>query len=118
MLYDCKDIDGFLEVSLVWIHPIYQNLYRTQWPRVGNDIDSRDNWFVYGYVTLLISVLLPLLENFKTLHDLNPSFMKDIFQIRTSNYSSRNPHNLTHYRPNQVTLGTNSLKSLGPRIWK
>ena len=56
-------------------------------------------------------------EVFKTLHDLNPSFMKDIFQIRTSNYSSRSPNNLTHYRPNQVTFGTSSLKSLGPRIW-
>ena len=57
------------------------------------------------------------LEIFKTLHNLNPSFMKDIFQIRTSNYSSRNPNNLIHYRANQVTFGTNSLKSLGPRIW-
>ena len=23
MLYDCRDIGGFLEVTLVWIHPIY-----------------------------------------------------------------------------------------------
>ena len=43
MLYDCRDIGGFLEVTLVWIHPIHQNLYRTQWPRVGNNIDFRDN---------------------------------------------------------------------------
>ena len=33
-------------------HPIHQNLCRTQWPRVGNNIYSRDNRFVYGYVTL------------------------------------------------------------------
>ena len=52
MLYDCRDIGGFLEVTLLWIHPIHQNLCRTQWPRVGNEIDSRDNRFVYGYVTL------------------------------------------------------------------
>ena len=68
--------------------------------------------------TMHVSRLRSLsLAIFKTLHDLNPSLMKDIFQIRTSNYSSRNPNNLTHYRPNQVTFGTNSLKSLGPRIW-
>ena len=68
--------------------------------------------------TMHVSRLRSLsLEIFKTLHNLNPSFMKDIFQIRTSNYSSRNPNNLIHYRPNQVTFGTNSLKSLGPRIW-
>ena len=42
MLYDCRDIGGFLEVTLLWIHPIHQNLCRTQWPRVGSNIDSRD----------------------------------------------------------------------------
>ena len=57
------------------------------------------------------------IEIFKTLNSLNPSFMKDIFQVRSSNYSSRNPNNLAHYRPNQVTFGTHSLKFLGPQIW-
>ena len=42
----------FLEVTLSWIHPIHQNLCRSQWPRVGSNIDSRDDRFVYGYVTL------------------------------------------------------------------
>ena len=27
-------------------------LYRTQWLRVGNNMDSRDNRFDYAYVTL------------------------------------------------------------------
>ena len=44
-------MDGFLEVTLVWIHPIHRNLCKTQWPRVGNNIDSRDNMFVYGFVS-------------------------------------------------------------------
>ena len=52
MLYDCRDIGWLLEVAFVWIHPIHQNLCRTQWPRVSNNIDSRDSRFVYGYVTL------------------------------------------------------------------
>ena len=43
MLYDCGDTGGFLEATLLWIHPIHQNLCRTQWPRVDNNIDSRDN---------------------------------------------------------------------------
>ena len=55
MLYDCRDISGVLEEALVWIHLIHQNLCRTQWLRVGNNIDSRDNRFVYGYVTLPLS---------------------------------------------------------------
>ena len=46
-MYDCRDIGGFSEVTFLWIHPIYQNLCRTQWPRVGNNIDYRDNRFAY-----------------------------------------------------------------------
>ena len=49
MSYDCRDIGGFLEVTLVWIHSIHKNLCRTQWSPVGNNIDFRDNRFVYGY---------------------------------------------------------------------
>ena len=54
MLYDCRDIGGFLKVTFLWIHPIHQNLCRTQWPRVDNNIDYRNNRFVYGYVFLSI----------------------------------------------------------------
>ena len=42
MLNDNEDIGGFSEVTLLSIHPIDQNLYRLQWPRVGNNIDYRD----------------------------------------------------------------------------
>ena len=52
MLYDWRDIAGFLGVALLWIRPIHQNLCGTQWPRVGNNVDHRDNRFVYGYDTL------------------------------------------------------------------
>ena len=45
---DCKDIGGFLEVTLSWIHPIHQNQSRRQWSRVGKNIEYRDNKFVYG----------------------------------------------------------------------
>ena len=56
------------------------------------------------------------IEVFKTLKNINPSFMHDIFKIKSSIYSSRNPNDIQHYRPNQVTFGSNSLRSLGPRI--
>ena len=53
---------------------------------------------------------------FKTLKNMmNPSFMHDIFKLKSSVYSSRNPNDVQHYRPNQVTFGSNSLRSLGPR---
>ena len=46
VFYDGRDIGGFLEVTLLWIDPIHQNVYRAQWLRVGNNIDYRDNRFV------------------------------------------------------------------------
>ena len=56
------------------------------------------------------------IEVFKTLKNINPSFMHEIFKLNLP-YSSRNPNGLQHYRPNQVTFGSNSLRSLGPQIW-
>ncbi len=57
------------------------------------------------------------IEIFKTLNHLNPPFMQSIFELRSSIYSSRNPNNLAHFRPNQTTFGSKSLKSIGPQIW-
>ena len=57
------------------------------------------------------------IEIFKTIKNLNPSFMRNIFSLRTSKYPSRNPNNLNHFRPNQVTFGSKSLKAMGPQIW-
>ena len=56
-LYDCRDIGGFLQVTILWIHTIHQNLHRAQWAGVGNNIDYRDNRFVYGYMTQPLSSL-------------------------------------------------------------
>ena len=44
------------------------------------------------------------IEVFKTLKNIKPSFMHDIFKIKSSVYSSRNPNDLQHYRSNQVTF--------------
>ena len=57
------------------------------------------------------------IEIFKTLNKLNPSFMQDIFKVKSSSYLLRGTNNLQHCRPNQVTLGSNSLRSLGPQVW-
>ena len=54
---------------------------------------------------------------FKTIKNLNPSLMQSIFSSRTSKHPSRNPNNLNHFRTNQVTFGSKSLKAIGPQIW-
>ena len=38
------------------LHPPKSVQNTMQWPRVSNNIDYRDNRFVYGYVTLLLKV--------------------------------------------------------------
>ena len=57
------------------------------------------------------------IEIFKTIKNLNPPFMQSIFFSRTSKNPSRNPNNFSHFRPNQVTFGSKSLKAIGPQIW-
>ena len=57
------------------------------------------------------------IEIYKTLHNLNPSFMKDIFKLRLSSRPVRGQYklNLNIPRKKQVTFGTKSLES--PKIW-
>ena len=59
------------------------------------------------------------IEIYKTLNDLNPSFMKEIFEKRDENRVTRDRYklNLNIPRRNQVTFGTKSLKFYGPKIW-
>ena len=45
------------------------------------------------------------IEIFITVKNLTPPFMQNIFKLRTSGYSVRNPNDLAHVRPNQATFG-------------
>ena len=59
------------------------------------------------------------IEIYKTLNDLNPSFMKEIFEKRDENRVTHDRYklNLSIPRRNQVTFGAKSLKFYGPKIW-
>ena len=59
-------------------------------------------------------------EIYKTLNDLNPSFMKNIFKLKINAREYRDKYKLNLDIPkwNQKTLGYKSLKVLGPKIWK
>ena len=58
-------------------------------------------------------------EIYKTLNDLNPSVMKEIFELRLSSRPVReqNKLNLNIPKKRQVTFGTKMLESLGQKIW-
>ena len=57
------------------------------------------------------------IEIFKTLKNLNPSYMNDIFVRSNTNSFSRRPNDLFRHHANGVTYGQNSLRFLGPKIW-
>ena len=57
------------------------------------------------------------MEIYKTLNDLNPGYMKDIFQVQQSAYSTRRPYNMKVPRVKQTTFGTRSILYEGAKIW-
>ena len=59
------------------------------------------------------------IEIYKTINDLNPGYMNNIFKRYDTDRPVRSQHlnNLKVPRVNQETFGTDSLTSLGPKIW-
>ena len=58
-------------------------------------------------------------EIYKTLDDLNPSLLNNIFKFKINGREVRNKYkfNLDFPKWNQETFGYKSLKVLGPKIW-
>ena len=59
------------------------------------------------------------IEIFKTLNNLNPSFMKEIFSLRQTNRPVWEKYKLNLDIPsyNQVTFGRKALTFFGPKTW-
>ena len=71
---------------------------------------------ISGTSTMQIKRIKQLaIEIFKTVNNLNPDFMKNIF---TSKQNARvRPHDLVVRSHNTATYGDKSLKTLRPKIW-
>ena len=56
---------------------------------------------------------------FKTLHQLNPRSMSNIFEVKSFDRPARSWQNLNLevVRANQVKFGEKSLRVIGPKIW-
>ena len=55
------------------------------------------------------------LEIFKTLNNLNPNFIKDVFNF--SPYSTHRKHNIFVHSRNTPIYDERSLRALGPHTW-
>ena len=58
------------------------------------------------------------IEIYKTINNLNPGFMKNLFKVRKTNRAKREQYklNLKIPKSNQVSFGTKSLRIQGPRV--
>ena len=85
---------------------------------IHNDYDSDYETLlkISGTTTMQIKRIKQLaIEIFKTVNNLNPDFMKNIF-TRKQNGRIR-PHDLLVRSHKTVTYGDESLKIFGPKIW-
>ena len=67
----------------------------------------------------MLRTIVVCLLKFSTLNDINPSFIKDIFQLRMTNRSARENYNLNLgiLKSSLVSPGTRSLRNLGSKVW-
>ena len=59
------------------------------------------------------------IETFKTLNNIDPDFINEIFEFTKTKRAVRNQYKLNLEVPiiNQVTFGAKSIRYLGPKIW-
>lgn len=72
----------------------------------------------WKYGSLLIKFIFWLLtEIYNSLNGLNPTFMSDIFQCKTSGYTLRSEHQLALPITNTATFGLHSKTFMGSILW-
>ena len=57
-------------------------------------------------------------EIFKTKNGLNPVIMEDVFKFKNLTYNFRNAETFNRSNVNSVKYGTETITSLGAKIWK
>ena len=119
-------ISNFNYYPLVWYFSRAKQLQKIETIQ-GRILRFLHNDYVSDYLKLLkagVSVSMKVrrmrylcLEIYKTLNNLNPGYMKDIFQVQQSAYSTRRPCNIKVPRVNQAIFGTRGIRYEGAKIW-
>ena len=99
-------VENLQKRALRFLHNYYSSSYKELFKKVRKKHRVR-----FNYRSLCIEI-------FKTLNDVNPSFIKDIFQLRMTNCTIRKKYELNPEisKSYQVRFGTNSLIYLGPKV--
>ena len=100
-------VENLQKRALRFLHNDYSSSYKELLKKSGKSTVNVSN-----YRSLCIEIL-------KTLNDINPSFIKDIFKLRMTNRPTREKYklNLEIPKSNRVRFGTKILRCLGPKVW-
>ena len=102
-----KKIENLQKRALRFLYNNYQSIYKELLDKANSS-------------TMNVKRLCFLcVEIYKTINDLYPSFMKQIFELRETNRNVREKYRLNLNIPNynQVTFGKKGLRIFGPKIW-
>ena len=71
-----------------------------------------------GFTTMRVRQMQNLCtEIYKTLSNLNPQYMQELFERNSSSYSTRRPKDQKIPRVNQVSYGSQSIRFEGAMLW-
>ena len=93
--------------ALLFLHNDYSSSYEELLKKSGKSTVNLSN-----YRSLCIEIS-------KSLNDINPSFIKDIFKLKKTNRLTREKYklNLEIPKSNQVRFGTKTLSYLDSKVW-
>ena len=82
-------------------------------------ISTHENLLIHtGETSMRIGLIQKLsIEIYKTLSNINPRHMQELFERSSSSYSTRRPNDLKVPRVNQPTHGSTSIRFEGARLW-
>jgi hypothetical protein len=103
---DSRKIDKLQENALRFIYNDYKSSYQNILM-----FASKDSLYISRLKCIVIEI-------FKTLNDMSPVFMKELFTQKSIDYDLRDDNVLVIPRYNTVTYGFNSLRYQGTRLWK
>ena len=94
---------------------------RKRWPRSSTSIynGGGKQWVNKTEMTTMrVRQMQNLcIEIYKTLSNLNPEYMHELFERNSHTYSTRRPNNLKIPRVNQTSFGFRSIRAEGAKLW-
>ena len=112
-------LSNFHYCPLIWHFSTYDSAMKLEklYQRSFNFINNNEKVHDVSISMQITRLRIFAIEIYKTLHNLNPSYMKDIFQISNFRHSNRLKYNIQTHSYAHIKYGRKSLRFLGPMLW-